>query len=123
MSGRRPTRPIPTQSCFGTNALPMQVKKVGTDSERHLARLQAELRKTDKRHQDAMITKETTEFIVKRITKVGGGCFSRVVRPTPARLIFSQTRVEHLHAPTRWAACPSLTPGPRSFKLHKVVHC
>eukprot|EP00752_Nemacystus_decipiens_P014297 g12717.t1 len=47
----------------------LMVKKVGTESERHLARLQAELRKTDKRHQDAMITKETTEFIVKRITK------------------------------------------------------
>lgn len=47
-----------------------------------------------------------------------GGCFSHVVRPTPARLLFSQTRVEHLHAPTRWAACPSL-----SFKLHKVIHC
>ncbi|CAM9292147.1 unnamed protein product [Scytosiphon promiscuus] len=45
------------------------VKKVGTEPERHLARLQAELRATDKRHQDAMITKETTEFIVKRITK------------------------------------------------------
>lgn len=47
-----------------------QVKKVGTEPERQLARLQAELRATDKRHQDAMITKETTEFIVKRITKV-----------------------------------------------------
>ncbi|CBN79110.1 Neurofilament triplet L protein, putative [Ectocarpus siliculosus] len=46
------------------------VKKVGTEPERQLARLQVELRATDKRHQDAMITKETTEFIVKRITKV-----------------------------------------------------
>lgn len=50
--------------------LPGQVKRVGTAPERHLARLQAELRATDKRHQDAMITKETTEFIVKRVTKV-----------------------------------------------------
>lgn len=47
-----------------------KVKKVATWQERELARLQAELRATDKRHQDAMITKETTEFIVKRITKV-----------------------------------------------------
>lgn len=46
------------------------MKRVGTDQERDLARLQAELQATDKRHQDAMITKETTEFIVKRITKV-----------------------------------------------------
>lgn len=53
-----------------------QVKRVGTDQERELARLQAELRATDKRHQDAMITKETTEFIVKRITKVSD-VFSR----------------------------------------------
>lgn len=43
---------------------------MGTALERHLARLQGELRITDKRHQDAMITKETTEFIVKRVTKV-----------------------------------------------------
>lgn len=49
-----------------------QVKKEGTEPERHLARLQAELRATDKRHQDAMITKETTEYIMKRITKVWG---------------------------------------------------
>lgn len=43
---------------------------MGTEPERHLAKLQTELRATDKRHQDAMITKETTEFIVKRVTKV-----------------------------------------------------
>lgn len=47
----------------------LQVKKVGTAPERVLAKLQAELQATDKRHRDAMITKETTEFIVKRITK------------------------------------------------------
>lgn len=46
------------------------MKKIGTAPEKYLARLQAELRATDKRHQDATFTKETAEFIVKRLAKV-----------------------------------------------------
>lgn len=46
------------------------MKKVGTAPDRVLARIKAELRSTDRRHQEAMITKETREFIVKRMTKV-----------------------------------------------------
>lgn len=49
---------------------PRQAKKIGTAPERTLAALEAELRATDKRYHDAMITKNTTEFIVKRIAKV-----------------------------------------------------
>lgn len=71
ISGLGETAPTAVFCVYAARPEPSgQVKKVGTEPERHLARLQAELRATDKRHQDAMITKETTEFIVKRITKV-----------------------------------------------------
>lgn len=47
------------------------MQRIGTATERRLADLQAELKATDKQHQDAMITKEIMDFMIKRISKVG----------------------------------------------------
>ncbi|CAM9203014.1 unnamed protein product, partial [Ectocarpus fasciculatus] len=97
------------------------VKKVGTEPERQLARLQAELRATDKRHQDAMITKETTEFIVKRITKEVVDV-KQAVRTTQAQLTATLSEAASSESHLQQSRQELKTEEERLEKLRKKVN-